>query len=199
MSTTPDSIGPGGQLPLSPDFEPLDHQSNSTNTTPTSQKMEEFDQDQEKNAPEAAALFREESAPPSALEPFDWNEFTARYEAALKDATEEEKAILKEAESLSRVIKPLKRVVYFIQITNIVYSDSTLERGHQRPHLMMTNAPPRGSRRANALSISPKRRWPRNRSIVSLLTYQALNRLEISISYFATFFLASIAPCERVC
>lgn len=109
MSTTPDSIGPDGQLPLSPDFEPLDHHSNgsSSNTTSTSQKMESVGQQQHHDAPEASTLFREDSAPPSALEPFDWAEFTARYEAALKDAKEEEKAILKEAESLSRVTNTL--------------------------------------------------------------------------------------------
>ncbi|OAA81112.1 hypothetical protein LEL_00657 [Akanthomyces lecanii RCEF 1005] len=36
------------------------------------------------------------------LQAFDWEDFEARYEAALLRASEEEKAILKEAESLSK-------------------------------------------------------------------------------------------------
>ena len=37
------------------------------------------------------------------LEAFDWQDFEARYEAALAKASEEEKAVLREAESLSKV------------------------------------------------------------------------------------------------
>lgn len=37
------------------------------------------------------------------LQAFDWEDFESRYEAALLRATEEEKVILKEAESLSKV------------------------------------------------------------------------------------------------
>lgn len=37
------------------------------------------------------------------LQSFDWEDFEARYEVALLNASEEEKAILKEAESLSKV------------------------------------------------------------------------------------------------
>ncbi len=40
---------------------------------------------------------------PDELEPFDWKDFEARYQAALSAANEEEKAVLKEAESLSKV------------------------------------------------------------------------------------------------
>lgn len=41
---------------------------------------------------------------PGVLEPFDWDEFEARYESALRDADEHEREILKEAEALSKVI-----------------------------------------------------------------------------------------------
>lgn len=40
---------------------------------------------------------------PSELDAFDWKDFESRYQAALVEANEEEKAILKEAESLSKV------------------------------------------------------------------------------------------------
>lgn len=40
---------------------------------------------------------------PGALEPFDWDEFEARYEAALQEADEREREILKEADALSKV------------------------------------------------------------------------------------------------
>jgi hypothetical protein len=40
---------------------------------------------------------------PDELDEFDWQDFEARYKAALLEANEEEKAILKEAESLSQV------------------------------------------------------------------------------------------------
>lgn len=39
------------------------------------------------------------------LEPFDWGDFEVRYETAILEASEEERAILKEAESLSKVLK----------------------------------------------------------------------------------------------
>lgn len=38
-----------------------------------------------------------------ALEQFDWEDFEARYEQALSKANDEERKILEEAESLSRV------------------------------------------------------------------------------------------------
>ncbi|KAL2675273.1 hypothetical protein Neosp_011456 [[Neocosmospora] mangrovei] len=41
---------------------------------------------------------------PGVLEPFDWDEFEARYESALRDADEHEREILKEAEALSKVV-----------------------------------------------------------------------------------------------
>ncbi|KAF4340549.1 hypothetical protein FBEOM_5489 [Fusarium beomiforme] len=41
---------------------------------------------------------------PGVLEPFDWDEFEARYEAALQEADEREREILKEADALSKVI-----------------------------------------------------------------------------------------------
>ncbi|QPG96118.1 hypothetical protein C2857_003228 [Epichloe festucae Fl1] len=42
------------------------------------------------------------SPPPADIPPFDWEDFEARYESALKEADGEEKEILKEAESLSK-------------------------------------------------------------------------------------------------
>ncbi|KAF4967308.1 hypothetical protein FSARC_5138 [Fusarium sarcochroum] len=42
---------------------------------------------------------------PGALEPFDWDEFEARYEAALRDADEQEREVLKEADALSKYFK----------------------------------------------------------------------------------------------
>ncbi|KAG9507895.1 hypothetical protein J7337_001451 [Fusarium musae] len=39
---------------------------------------------------------------PGVLEPFDWDEFEARYEAALQEADEREREILKEADALSK-------------------------------------------------------------------------------------------------
>ncbi|UKZ65376.1 uncharacterized protein TrAtP1_006570 [Trichoderma atroviride] len=40
--------------------------------------------------------------PPAVLGPFDWDDFEARYEKALMDADEQEREILKEAESLAK-------------------------------------------------------------------------------------------------
>jgi hypothetical protein len=40
---------------------------------------------------------------PGVLESFDWDEFEARYEAALRDADEQEREILKEADALAKV------------------------------------------------------------------------------------------------
>lgn len=40
---------------------------------------------------------------PGVLEPFNWDEFEARYEAALQEADEREQEILKEADALSKV------------------------------------------------------------------------------------------------
>ncbi|KAK2594796.1 hypothetical protein QQS21_007483 [Conoideocrella luteorostrata] len=42
------------------------------------------------------------SPPPADIAPFDWEDFEARYGKALRDADEEEREILKEAESLSK-------------------------------------------------------------------------------------------------
>ncbi|KAL6358860.1 hypothetical protein LRP88_09053 [Fusarium phalaenopsidis] len=42
---------------------------------------------------------------PGVLDPFDWDEFEARYESALRDADEHEREILKEAEALSKYFK----------------------------------------------------------------------------------------------
>lgn len=41
--------------------------------------------------------------PPAVLEPFDWDDFEARYEKALAEAEGQEREVLKEAESLFRV------------------------------------------------------------------------------------------------
>lgn len=43
---------------------------------------------------------------PGVLPPFDWEDFQDRYEKALADADEEERAVLKEFESLSKVSLP---------------------------------------------------------------------------------------------
>lgn len=40
---------------------------------------------------------------PGHLAPFDWDDFEARYEKALREADEHEREILKEAEGLSKV------------------------------------------------------------------------------------------------
>ncbi|KAF4974143.1 hypothetical protein FZEAL_8908 [Fusarium zealandicum] len=42
---------------------------------------------------------------PGVLEPFDWDEFEARYEAALHDADEHDREIMKQAEALSKYFK----------------------------------------------------------------------------------------------
>ncbi|KAI1023395.1 hypothetical protein LB503_000380 [Fusarium chuoi] len=42
---------------------------------------------------------------PGVLEPFNWDEFEARYEAALQEADEREREILKEADALSKYFK----------------------------------------------------------------------------------------------
>ncbi len=47
------------------------------------------------------------------LQAFDWEDFESRYEAALLRASEEEKAILKEAESLSKVYFPTSNMWAF--------------------------------------------------------------------------------------
>lgn len=41
---------------------------------------------------------------PGVLESFDWDEFEARYEAALREADEQEREILKEADALAKVV-----------------------------------------------------------------------------------------------
>lgn len=43
------------------------------------------------------------SPPPAEIPPFDWEDFETRYSKALQEADEDERAILKEAEALSKV------------------------------------------------------------------------------------------------
>lgn len=43
---------------------------------------------------------------PSVPSPYNWDDFERRYEEALRDADENEKQILKEAEGLSKVCRP---------------------------------------------------------------------------------------------
>ncbi|KAG5949198.1 hypothetical protein E4U53_005952 [Claviceps sorghi] len=50
----------------------------------------------------AAASSRMTSPPPAEVPPFNWEQFEARYESALKEADEEERDILQEAQSLSK-------------------------------------------------------------------------------------------------
>ncbi|KAG5929603.1 hypothetical protein E4U42_005308 [Claviceps africana] len=54
------------------------------------------------NGKGAAASSRVTSPPPAEVPPFDWEQFEARYESALKEADEEERDILQEAQSLSK-------------------------------------------------------------------------------------------------
>ncbi|CEI64350.1 hypothetical protein FVEN_g11034 [Fusarium venenatum] len=42
---------------------------------------------------------------PGLLEPFDWDEFEARYENALREADDQEREILKEADALAKYFK----------------------------------------------------------------------------------------------
>lgn len=103
MSKTPESNNPDGEIPLSPELGPShsnDNESSGSKPTPTSHLK---DGDEQIQGSDALAFARSESGAPSALEPFDWDAFTAQYEAAIADATEGEKAIMKEVESLSRV------------------------------------------------------------------------------------------------
>ena len=59
--------------------------------------------------PEPSTRHREQSASlngresPEALPPLDWDDFEARYQKALRDANDQEKDIIKEAESLCKV------------------------------------------------------------------------------------------------
>lgn len=103
MSETPESNSTDGQSPVSPISGPSysnANDSSSSKPTPTGKVHSEYEQIQESDS---LGLTRSESEVPSALEPFDWDGFTAQYEAAIADATEGEKAIMKEVESLSRV------------------------------------------------------------------------------------------------
>ena len=50
---------------------------------------------------QSASLNGRES--PEALSPFDWEDFEARYQKALRDADDQERDIIKEAESLCKV------------------------------------------------------------------------------------------------
>ncbi|UNI23451.1 hypothetical protein JDV02_009269 [Purpureocillium takamizusanense] len=47
----------------------------------------------------------ESPSTPGHLPPFDWEDFEARYEAALREADDSEREILKEAESLSKYFR----------------------------------------------------------------------------------------------
>ncbi|KAG5984103.1 hypothetical protein E4U55_005977 [Claviceps digitariae] len=61
--------------------------------------------DEDLNANGASASSRVTSVtspPPADVPPFDWEQFEARYEAALKEADGEERDILQEAQSLSK-------------------------------------------------------------------------------------------------
>lgn len=59
--------------------------------------------------------------PPAVLGPFDWDEFEARYEKALVDADEQEREILKEAESLAKV----RRVASFGYYLSTCYTKTS--------------------------------------------------------------------------
>lgn len=68
--------------------------------------------DENSNGNDASASPRVTSAngvtspPPADVPPFDWEQFEARYESALKEADGEERDILQEAQSLSKVSSP---------------------------------------------------------------------------------------------
>lgn len=73
---------------------------------------------------------------PDVLSPFDWADFEARYERALRDADEQEQEILKEAEGLSKV-----RNIPFVQLHAFDSSISTSKPGHLLRRLTTMNAP----------------------------------------------------------
>lgn len=103
MSETPESNSPGGQIPLSPESEPSHSNGNESSSSKPTPNSPLKPGDEQIQGSDALAFARSDSGAPSALEPFDWDAFTTQYEAAIADATEGEKAIMKEVESLSRV------------------------------------------------------------------------------------------------
>ncbi|KAJ4016560.1 hypothetical protein NW752_003686 [Fusarium irregulare] len=52
-----------------------------------------------------ASISADSPETPGVLEAFDWDEFEARYEAALRNADEQEREILKEADALAKYFK----------------------------------------------------------------------------------------------
>lgn len=65
----------------------------------------------------------EDGAPPtpSPLETFDWVDFEARYESALRDADQSEREILKEAEDLSKV-RTMHQSPYLSNVSSVLSS-----------------------------------------------------------------------------
>ena len=51
-----------------------------------------------------ASISADSPETPGVLKAFDWDEFEARYEAALRNADEQEREILKEADALAKVV-----------------------------------------------------------------------------------------------
>lgn len=83
---------------------------------------------------------------PGTLASFDWEDFEARYDKALRDADEQEEEILKQAGALSKVRRPpFGRVQLCSQPT------STSRFGQLRRRHMMMNAQQSACRRDGAL------------------------------------------------
>jgi hypothetical protein len=77
------------------------------------------------------------SPPPADVAPFDWEAFETRYGQALQEADAEEKEVLKEAESLSKV-SPFHGADW-VYSSLLISNGSISKYGHLLlPHTMMT-------------------------------------------------------------
>ncbi|MBE3047024.1 hypothetical protein IMZ48_31760 [Candidatus Bathyarchaeota archaeon] len=105
---------------------------------------------------------------PGLLPPFDWEDFQDRYEKALADADEEERAVLKEFEDLSKVSFGHSFPASVSQPTNH-FVCSTLMFGLRPLLLTTTSELSRDSRRASDMSRFPRRAWRRSRGTTTRL------------------------------
>lgn len=112
------------------------------------------------------------SSPLADVPSFDWEQFEARYESALKEADEEERGILQEAQSLSKVPSPIPVQASAIQLFHLITrpgNDSTFKRGHLLPQLTTTSVLSSAYARASDLSTCQRSKCHRSRSTVSWL------------------------------
>ncbi|CAF3448865.1 unnamed protein product [Fusarium graminearum] len=99
--------------PLPPQEDGEDHQSKDGFKIPDSQEANMNNMQRHSHAksrtpePQVDRQASNSDPPdtPGVLEPFDWDEFEARYEAALHDADDQEREILKEADALAKYFK----------------------------------------------------------------------------------------------